>query len=56
MSKFDQPDAGKSIFVTPVRVLKADELEQIVGARYEAQPFGRYKSSGGPDNQQKDWA
>lgn len=52
MSKSD--DTGKSIFVSPIRVLKADELENIVGARHIPKPGGRYKQTGGPDFAAKD--
>lgn len=43
-----------SVFVSGLRVLKAEELEKVVGAQYNVKPGGRYKSFGGPDNASKD--
>jgi hypothetical protein len=51
MSKSD----ASPLFVNKVRVLKAEELEKIVGARYSSASFGRYKGPSGPDNQSKDF-
>lgn len=38
-----------SVFVNPVRVLKAEELEKIVGARSSVAQY-RMKGTGGNDN------
>ena len=55
MPKIDETSPTQSVFINPVRVLKADELEKVVGARYEsASQFGRYKRVSWVDNQMKD--
>jgi hypothetical protein len=55
MPKIDETSPTQSMFINPVRVLKADELEKVVGARYEsASQFGRYKRVSWVDNQMKD--
>lgn len=42
-------NSEKSVFVNPVRVLKASELEKIVGARSDVSQY-RMKGTGGNDN------
>jgi hypothetical protein len=53
MSKIEK---SSPVFVSRVRVMKADELEKIVGAGSgPAWQGGRYKTTSGVDNQKKEW-